>query len=442
VPVTAVTIDLGVIDDGWAADLDERPVGLPRGWGLLLALGLVLSLVSAVPLPEPPHEVTRQPLRTGEFHLAGGALFVLESARTPTPVAAFDAGDGSYRWTYTPDGLATLSHVSVAGDLAVLSPDLCRSGVTGTTVAVDLRTGRERWHATGMPVQTGSGVTGTVVLRSLWSDGCGAIAANTPIGGALLWQSIDGNGRTLWETPVEAGTRVAIDTTERGATWAALLDARGGLSVVDFTTGVRSAPLAGLGIGPDDLVAAAGDLLVVARWDTGGATLTAYARGAAFTPAWQAHVPTGPATGRTDRFAVRPCARALCVTGQRTVVLDPLTGALLWSVAGRPALTGAPGGLLASPTGSGIALIDPLTGRAAAQLAGWQLLGVGGDRLLLGLPSTSGTLLAWSAGVADPVPFASVGDRLADCDLDGPLVACRTDEDDVVLLRIGLQVAT
>src|SRR4051812_44137589 len=111
----AVAIDLDLVADGWAEDGDRRAAGLPRGWGLLLALGLVLSLVSAVPLPDPPHEVTRQPLRNGAFHLAGGALLVLESDRTPTPVEAFDAGDGRSRWTYTPDGLATLSYAAAAG---------------------------------------------------------------------------------------------------------------------------------------------------------------------------------------------------------------------------------------------------------------------------------------------------------------------------------------
>lgn len=439
--MSTVTIDLGAIDDGWSADADQRSVGLPRGWGLLIALVMVLSLVSAVPLPDPPHEVTRQPLRNGVFQLAGGALFVLESDRTPTPVEAFDAGDGSARWRYTPDGLATLAHVDATEDLAVLSPDLCRSGVTGTTVAVDLRTGGERWHATGVPVRTAPGIAGTVVLRSLWSDGCGAIAANTPIGGALRWQAIDATGRTLWETPVEAGTRVAVDTAEQGAGWAALLDRQGRISVVDFATGERSAPVTGLAIGAEDLVAAAGDLLVVARWDDGGATLVAYARGATFTPRWQAHVPTGPASGRTDRFTVRPCARSLCVTGQRTVVLAPATGALLWSAGGRATLTEVPGGLVASPAVGSVALLDPATGTATAELRGWTLLGVDGERMLLGLPSGSGTLLAWSAG-AVPAPFATVAGQLYDCELDGALVACRTDADEVLLLRIGLQVAT
>ncbi|GAA0722676.1 hypothetical protein Drose_08940 [Dactylosporangium roseum] len=430
-PVSTVTIDLGVVDDGWAAEVDARPAGLPRGWGLLAAAALVLSLASAVPLPEPPHEVTRQPLRNGQFHLTGGALFVLESDRTPTPVEAFDAADGSTRWTYTPDGLSTLSFVTTDGDLAVLSPDLCRSGVTGTTFAVDLRTGWERWHATGVPVRTPPGVAGTVVLRSLWSDGCGALAANTPIAGTLRWQAIDGAGRTLWEVPVEPGTRVAVDTAEQGAAWAALLDKQGGMSIVDFATGARSSPVPGVFAG--DLFAVAGDLLIVAGWDASGTVLTAYGRD--FRRRWESHVPTGPASGRTDRLTVRPCAGALCVTGQRTAVLDSATGVLLWTASGRPPLTAVPGGLLAAPAVGRVALLDPATGLAATELRGWDVLGIDGARMLLGLQSPDGTLLAWSAG-PEVTPFATVEGRLVGCELDAALVACRTAADEVLLLRL------
>ena len=110
--MSTVTIDLGVIDDSWD-HVDDDVVGLPRGWGLAAVLALLLSLVSAAPPPGRPHEVTRQPLRNGEFHVVGGALFVLDSDRTPTPVEVFDAADGSLRWTFTPEGLATFSSVVV-----------------------------------------------------------------------------------------------------------------------------------------------------------------------------------------------------------------------------------------------------------------------------------------------------------------------------------------
>ena len=210
--MSTVTIDLGVIDDSWD-HVDDAAAGLPRGWALTGVLALLLSLLSSAPPPGRPHEVTRQPLRNGEFHVAGGALFVLDSDRTPTPVEAFDAADGSLRWVFTPDGLATLSAVDVRGDLAVLSPDLCRSGVTGTTVAVTRATGREQWRAVGVPVRTPPGGTGTVVMRSLWSDGCQALAGNTPLGGVLRWQLIDPAGLVRWarRTPgtVAAGRRPA-----------------------------------------------------------------------------------------------------------------------------------------------------------------------------------------------------------------------------------------
>ncbi|HTJ40379.1 MAG TPA: PQQ-binding-like beta-propeller repeat protein [Dactylosporangium sp.] len=432
-------IDLGLIRGEPAVDADRGPEGLPRGWGLLLALGMVLSLVSAVPRQDAPHEITRQPLRNGEFHLAGGALLLLESDRTPTPVEAYDGRDGSLLWKYTPDGLATLSYASAGDGVVVLWPDLCRSGVTGTTVAVDARNGQERWHATGVPVRTPAGVPGTVVLRSLWSDGCGALAAGTPIGGALRWQAFDADGRERWEVPVDAGTRVALDAAEGGASWAALVDRQGAVSVADFATGERSA--AGtLRVAPDEAVAAAGDLLVVSAFDQGGAVLTAYRRGAYGAPAWRARVPTGPLAGRTDRFAVRPCGPVLCVAGQRTVVLDPASGAMLWDAGVRAELGEMPGGLLAAAGVRPVALLDPLTGVPAVNLAGWDVLGTDGRRMLLGVVSESGTLLGFRSdapgGRVAVTSFAALDARLLACELDGSLLACQTDDDDVVLLRL------
>ncbi|MET7425878.1 hypothetical protein [Dactylosporangium sp. NPDC005555] len=417
--MSTVTIDLGVIDDGWDR-VDDDPVGLPRGWGLAAVLAMLLSLVSAGPLPGHPHEVTRQPLRNGDFHLAGGALFVLDSDRTPTPVEAYAAADGSLRWTFTPEGLASLSYVDIRGDLAVLSPDLCRSGVTGTTVAVTRATGREQWRAVGVPVRTPPGGTGTVVMRSLWSDGCTALTTNTPTAGVLRWQLIDAAGLVRWDTAVEPGTRVAVDAAGTGATWAALLDGDGGLSTVDLTTGARTAPVTGVAGPADDLVAAVGDLLLVGRSDaaTGSIWLTAYGRD--LVPRWKAQVPVGPAGPLT----VLPCDAALCVSGERTAAVGVSDGALLWIVP-RSGPAVAPGGALTMPAD---------TGRTVP--AGWRFLAADGPRVLLGLQTDRDTLLAWSGDGPAPTPSASVPGTLVSCEIDVVLVACGTDADEVVLLRL------
>lgn len=417
--MSTVTIDLGVIDDGWD-HVDDADVGLPRGWGLAAVLALVLSLVSAAPPPGRPHEVSRQPLRNGDFHVAGGALFVLDSDRTPTPVEAYDATDGTLRWTFTPEGLANLSTVDVRGDLAVLSPDLCRSGVTGTTVAVSRATGHEQWRAVGVPVRTPPGGAGTVVMRSLWSDGCGALAANAPTVGVLRWQFIDTAGLIRWDTAVEAGTRVAVDAATTGATWAALLAADGGLSTVDLTTGVRTAPVTGVADPSDDLVAAVGDLLLVARSDaaTGSTWLTAYGRD--LVRRWKTQVPTGAGGPLT----VLPCDGALCVSGGRTAAVDPSDGALRWIVP-KPEPAVLPGGSL---------MLPPDTGRTVP--AGWRFLAAAGQRVLLGLQTDGDTLLAWSDYGPAPTPSASVPGALVACEVDAGRVACSTDTDEVVLLRL------
>ncbi|WP_344618779.1 hypothetical protein [Dactylosporangium salmoneum] len=445
-------IELGLVRDAPATDADRDPAGLPRGWGLLLALGLVLSLVSAAPMPPTAREVARMPLRNGAFHLVGGALLLLENDRTPTPVEAFDGSGGAPMWTYTPEGLTTLSYAAAAQGIVVLWPDLCRSGVTGTTVALDLRTGRERWHATGVPVRTARSVPGTVILRSLWSDGCEALAANAPTGGTLRWQALDADGRALWEVPVDAGSRVALDSAEDGAAWAALADRQGEVTVADFVTGART-PAGSLRVAPGDLMLAAGGLLVLASFDGTGtsATLTAYRRGEYSAPAWRAQVPTRPASAGGGRFAVRPCGRVLCVLGQRTVVLDPAGGATLWSTGGPSDLSAVPGGLLAAGTRPA-ALLDPSTGATAVSLGDWDVLGVDGPfsgtaatgshepgadgrRMLLGATSGDGTLLGFRAG-SGVAPLVTVDARLVGCELDGDLIACQTLQDEVVLLKL------
>jgi hypothetical protein len=417
--MSTVTIDLGVIDDGWD-HVDDDVVGLSRGWSLVAVLTLLLSLVSAAPPPGRPHEVTRQPLRNGEFHVAGGALYVLDSDRTPTPVEMFDAADGSLSWTFTPEGLANLSYVDIHGDLAVLSPDLCRSGVTGTTVAVNRASGREQWRAVGVPVRTPAGGAGTVVMRSLWSDGCRALADNTALAGVLRWQLIDAAGLVHWDTAVEAGARVAVDAAASGATWAAVLDGDGGLSTVDLVTGARTAPVTGIAGAADDLIAAVGDLLLVARWDvaTGSTWLTAYSR--RLVPRWRTQVPTGP----NGPLTVLPCDGALCVSGERTAAVDPAGGDLLWIVPKTP-LVVAPGGALTLPADTGLTVP-----------AGWRFLGADGPRVLLGLRTDADTLLAWSDGGPAPTPSASVPGAMVACEIDGGLVACGTDTDEVVLLRL------
>ncbi|MEV6928637.1 hypothetical protein AB0M46_29675 [Dactylosporangium sp. NPDC051485] len=451
-------IELGLIRDAPAIDADRDPAGLPRGWGLLLALGLVLCLVSAAPMPPAPREVARLPLRNGAFHLVGGVLLLLENDRAPTPVDAFDGGGGTAMWTYTPEGLTTLSYAAAAQGVVVLWPDLCRSGVTGTTVALDLRTGRERWHASGVPVRTAGSVPGTVILRSLWSDGCEALAANAPIGGVLRWQALDADGRALWEVPVDAGSRVALDSAEDGAAWAALADRQGEVSIADFATGARTRA-GSLQVAPGDLMLAAGGLLVLVSFDGAGtsAALSAYRRGEYSAPAWRARVPTGPASTGSSRFAVRPCGRALCVLGRRTVVLDPADGAALWSTGGRSDLAAVPGGLLAAAGARPVALLDPSTGATVVRLGDWELLGVDGPvsgtaattpaatgshepgangrRMLLGTASGDGTLLGFRAGPG-VAPLVTVDARLVGCELDGDLIACRTSQDEVVLLRL------
>lgn len=85
----------------------------------------------------------------------------------------------------------------------------------------------------------------------------------------------------------------------------------------------------------------------------------------------------------------------------------------------------APGGALILPADTGLTIP-----------AGWRFLAVAGARVLLGLRTDGDTLLAWSDGGPAPTPSASVPGTLLACEIDGGLVACGTDTDEVVLLRL------
>jgi hypothetical protein len=118
------------------------------------------------------------------------------------------------------------------------------------------------------------------------------------------------------------------------------------------------------------------------------------------------------------------------------VVLDPASGATLWSTGRRTDLVVVPGGLLADAGVRPVALLDPATGAPAARLAGWDVLGVDAGRMLLGAPSETGTVLGFHTGVT-VTPFATVDAALAACELDGALIACETSLNEVVLLRMA-----
>nr|BFE62581.1 hypothetical protein GCM10020063_071070 [Dactylosporangium thailandense] len=100
-----------------------------------------------------------------------------------------------------------------------------------------------------------------------------------------------------------------------------------------------------------------------------------------------------------DRFTVRPCGPALCVAGQRTFVLDPASGTMLWTPYVRADLVAAPGGRLAVAGTRTATLLDPATGAPTPELPGWEPLGADADRQLLGAASgDDATLLGLRAG--------------------------------------------
>ena len=440
--VSTVTIDLGAAGEAWdEPTLDRRPVGTYRSWGLALALVGTIALSSAVPMPARPQEIVRLPLGIGTFQLDGGTLFLLDDSRRSAQVTAIDPADGHPLWRYAPQGRFSLAQAQVSGGIAVLAPEPCISGALGLTVALDVHTGRELWRADGVAARIAPEMSTVVITRGSWSDRCGAVPNSTPMGGSVRWYGVDrDSGAPRWQVVAEPGTRVAVDSTPAGPRWAALFDRQGQTTVVDFATGGLSPPTRGIA-NPDDLVAAAGELIIVARWGLAAnySTLAAYDR-TTLAPRWTVLLPLVDASSRRPwGFAVHWCGPNLCVRTNRTTAHAPETGELRWQ-APRVAFVETPAGLLAvgDSNGAGVYLSDPLTGRSTAALPHWRFLA--GDpahgRILIGLAEGDSTLLAWLVGTGSPQALGRLRGRFDTCQLAGDRAACQTNLDEVWLLKV------
>ena len=433
--VSAVTIELGSAEapflDSAAAEDAVRPM---RAWGLLLTLVLTIALTGAAPDASPLVEVARMAVGVGSYALDGDTLYTLQ----PGIVTAYDAATGGRRWYYRQVTDALYAEEVSHGGVALLSSDPCVSGAPVGTAAVDPGTGREFWHLPGVPASFG---TLAVLAEGSWADRCLSVPQGQPLSGEARWTGVvPATGATAWQVSVPRGSIVALD--DRASAWAAVRDVHGGLSVVDLRTGVASPPLADLAAGDIRLVAD-GDLLVVARalpandadarvW------LTAYDR-VTLKVRWETTI-----SSTLRGFTAQPCGGYLCFVNERTVALEPTSGAARWSGGASGYLT-AGGRLLAGrPVGGtpdaqadvgGVFVRDPRTGQATVTLATWKLLGADPTRLLVGQVGVDETLLAWLDGDT-PAPFAALPGRFDSCALAGSTLACRTNVDEVWLLSL------
>lgn len=430
------------LDPTRAADVrapGRRRGEVPRGWWVLLAVAVCGLLAGSASDRSGVRVVARLPVGVGTFVLDGDTVLVLR----PTALGAWDARTGRQRWSRDVADHTRWDTATSRGGTELLVSAACAGAGTGETAAIDRTTGRELWRRPGIPLD---GAGGIVLSTSSWIDRCDGPHGATPLSADLTWTAVDpATGAVTWRTTVAEGTVVAVD--DRAGAWAALVDSDGGLSTVDLTTGVRSAVVSHAVTGPVQLIAH-GDTLVVARLTFRGPIIDA-TTGSRLGSGENGSVPSVIDLDRLDRhtlarqwhtsvvadpsgFSPQFCGENLCVNTDRTVALDPATGAVRWSVPLR-GFAARGGVLLAGPrfdgyfvgADPGIAIADPHTGRTVAALPAWHVLGLdpSSGRLVVGEVRPTRTLLAVLDGTR-PVPFAAIPAQVLFCQANASTLVC------------------
>jgi outer membrane protein assembly factor BamB len=404
-----------------------------------------------------------------QYAVEGDSLYVAEAAPTGNRVTAYRMRDGRARWSTPVTVLASLASFRAAAGVVLIS--MYAPGVSGDhTVALDEQTGRVRWRSAEvsdvvLPSQ------GRVLLTT--PDTSGRVAVGAPDRQpATRVDAVDlRDGRPAWTYRMPPGCQHLSGTDVAGAGGAGpggggatmtvlCLDpvdpvetnadstAMGELRSVDLTTGrdLRSAPLTyPLAREPDPLAELHPDtapplepvlgrvagVVLIGAPSPSGATLTVY----------------DPATLRllwtrqmSDYdYGATACADALCLTdGSGLAVVDPGTGRVRWQTAQR-SYAQPPGRLagqlLVQPVaGQHAVLVDVGTGRPVLDLSGWRAVADGADSPTIFArwpPVPRGRV--WFATVdGDPLAVRLIGaatDVLQDgCRADGGYLVCQTLE--------------
>jgi outer membrane protein assembly factor BamB len=136
---------------------------------------------------------------------AGGAIIVA----APNALLAFDASDGSQRWSVKRDGMAVSPAIATVGDAPIVVYTDGRAPDDASVDAVDLETGEPVWDtppALGDESRTGVTVEGT---RAFVGDESGKVSAIDLTDGTLAWSETAG---TI-AGPVAAGDGMVVAVT-------------------------------------------------------------------------------------------------------------------------------------------------------------------------------------------------------------------------------------
>ncbi|WBB70250.1 PQQ-binding-like beta-propeller repeat protein [Micromonospora sp. WMMD812] len=411
-------IDLGELRHEPEPEAMPRP---PRAAGRPLRCAVVLLLVLAGlagGAPAQRRTMVVLPARLGADALVAGDLFlVIDPFNGPggqRRLVAYRLPGGAPAWEMTLPVEGRFWGMSSTGDaLLVTGYQGAEDARSSVTVVLDRETGAYRWQQPGTPLELADG--------------------------SLLLESVDGErGGTLRAVDVCCGTpRWAIDVAPRqiayrfapaGVDRIVLSSAEGRVEVHDAATGaLRVAadlwePVSYRNVN----VQVIGDLLVTIGDYPGMVTGYDLDR---LQRRWQSRV--------EDALYGADCGPVICVQGRGSGlrVLDPVTGRRLWADDRWAAVWSSRGRLVASAVSSAgpgaerFALLDPTSGTVLGELGRWELARPARiDDPLIGTRRhpDGGLLVAeLDAGTGTVRPLDVLADAAGDCQSSGDLLICR-----------------
>lgn len=439
-------IELGEVSSG--SEPDEPAAPTPRSHvrrvAVLVVAVLCVLTVTGSERPEPRGLTTlwSMPFPGNQFTLAGDTLFTLAPGRQ-SDLTAYDVEDGSVRWTRTGNHPEIWLNAEVPGVLLVpltAQQEVTEDGrtevrvTTVETVALDPRTGAERWRARG----DSNFWSGGLIMMTQWDvadQGVTRFEMVRIADGTVAWTMAPRRRVVNWTTtgpdPKQPDRMVTVDVDGRIEV-RRITDG----AVITAATLPAAAPLARAGQSAS--LESFGGVLFTMRDNAGRQDVTAYETDT-LRPRWSM---------TTSMFNTYfGCGRWMCfgVAPRAVEAVDPATGRVVWRSEDWDYARPLPGGrlLLTEPHQGGFhGLIDLATGRRLTEFdTGSTYVDPVTGRVVTVTLTTAppaGSLVSQLLGTDENIlrgMIAAVGD--GGCQLAGDRLACQTLENQLIVTDVG-----